>query len=93
MPFIWFRTDREKGKAGGQTSDRGIVAKITDKTLLVFFASEIENFKDKMVKVRNNPFDLVYTVDVAIELDEEGEPKSYTILNIHETIGAKEGKA
>jgi len=91
VPFIWFRTDREKGKSGGQTSDRGIVAKITDKPLPVFFASEIENIKNKMVKVKNNPFDLVYSVDVAIEHDAEGDPKSYTILNIHDIVGAQGG--
>lgn len=87
VPFIWHRTDREKGKFGGQTSDRGVVVKITDKPLPVYFASEIENFKDKMVKIKRNPFNLVYNVDVAIEYDEKEEPKSYTILNIHGIIG------
>jgi hypothetical protein len=87
VPFIWFRTDREKGKAIGQTSDRGIVAKISDKPLPVFFASEIDNFKDQMNKTKSNPFDLVYLVDVGVELSETGDPRSYTILNIHRTVG------
>lgn len=90
VPFIWYRTDREKGKASGQTSDRGIVAKVTDKPLPVYFASEIDNHKNKMTKVKTNPFDLIYLVDVAVELDENGDPKSYTILNIHDVVGEDE---
>lgn len=90
VPFIWHRTDREKGKASGQTSDRGVVAKITDKPLPVYFASEVDNHKDQMVKTKNNPFDLVYLVDVAITKDDAGEPKSYTIMNIHKVIGGTE---
>jgi hypothetical protein len=87
VPFVWHRTDREKGKASGQTSDRGIVAKITDKPLPVYFASEIDNHKDQMTKTEHNPFDLVYLVDVAVTKADDGEPKSYTILNIHKIIG------
>ena len=83
VPFIWFRTDREKGKSSGQTSDRGIVATVSDRPLPVFFASEMENQKDQMIKTRANPFKIVYTVDVAVEYDEEENPKSYTILTIH----------
>jgi len=94
VPFIWFRTDREKGKAAGSTSDRGIVAKISDKPLPVFFASEMENQKDRMTKVRNkNPFDLVYIVDVAVEYDEEETARSLTILHIHQIIGGDDGDA
>ena len=93
VPFIWHRTDREKGKATGQTSDRGIVAKITERALPVFFASEIDNYKDQMVKTKTNPFDLVYLVDVAVSYEDDGEPKSYTILNIHNVIGAEQSPA
>lgn len=89
VPFIWFRTDREKGKSSGQTSDRGIIAKITDKPLPVFFASEIDNAKDRMTKIKANPFDLVYKVDTAIEYDDEGNPTRYIIMNINEIIGDK----
>ena len=86
VPFIWFRTDRERGRSSGQTSDRGVVAKITDKPLPVFFASEMENQKDQMIKTKNNPFALVYIVDVSVSYDEEKDPKRYTIMNIHQVI-------
>lgn len=88
VPFIWHRTDREKGKASGQTSDRGIVAKVSDKPLPVYFASEIENQKDQMTKVKNNPFDLIYMVDVGVEYENDGTPRSYTILNIHKVVSS-----
>lgn len=87
VPFVWHRTDREKGKAVGQTSDRGIVAKIADKPLPVYFASEIENQKDKMTKMHENPFDLVYLIDVSVEYDQDDVPRSYTILSINQIIG------
>ena len=35
------------------------------------FASEVDNFKSKMVKVKNNPFGLVYLVDVSVRFDEK----------------------
>jgi hypothetical protein len=88
VPFIWFRTDRERGKASGQTSDRGIIAKITEKPLPVYFASSIDSAKDRMTKLKANPFDLVYIVDAAIEYDDDDNPKSYTIMNINEIVGA-----
>lgn len=87
VPFIWFRTDREKGKSSGQTSDRGIIAKITDKPLPIFFVSEIDNAKDRMTKIKANPFDLIYKVDVAIEYDDEDNPTRYIIMNINEIVG------
>ncbi len=93
-PFIWFRTDREKGRPAGQTSDRGIVAKISEKPLPVYFASEVDSLKDQMTKIKSNPFDLIYVVDVAVEHGERGEPKAYTILNIHKIIdAAAEGRS
>jgi hypothetical protein len=82
VPFIWFRTDREKGKARGTTSDRGIIAKITEKPLPVFFPSEADEAKQRMTKVKQNPFDLVYVVDALVEYDDEGEPVSYTITDL-----------
>lgn len=87
VPFIWHRTDREKGKEKGQTSDRGIVAKITDKPLPVFFASETDS-KDRMVRIAENPFNRVYVVDVDVQYDESNEPKGYTILNIYDDHAA-----
>jgi|GEM_PF-3306283 len=91
VPFIWYRTDREKGKAKGFTSDRGVIAKVSEKPLPVHFASEIENQKDMMTKAKDrNPFSLVYLVDVAIEVEDEDTPRSYTILNIHQIIGGDE---
>jgi hypothetical protein len=82
VPFIWFRTDREKGKARGTTSDRGIIAKITEKPLPVFFPSETDEAKQRMTKVKQNPFDLVYIVDALVEYNDEGEPVSYTITDL-----------
>lgn len=88
VPFIWFRTDRDKGKATGQTSDRGIIAPLSDKPLPVYFASEIDS-KERMIRIKNNPFDAVFIVDVSVRLDADGNPISYTIMNIHGTAEPK----
>jgi hypothetical protein len=90
VPFIWFRTDRDKGRASGQTSDRGIIAKVSDRPLPVYFASEVENQKDMMVKSKANPFSVVYLIDASVEYDEKDNPRSYTILNIHKIIDGGE---
>lgn len=84
--FIWYRTDRDKARSRGQTSDRGIVAKISTKPLPVYFQSTVDNYKDRMNQEKYNVFNVIYMVDVSVEYDSNGSPKSYTILNLHRTI-------
>jgi hypothetical protein len=86
VPFIWHRTDREKGKAKGATSDRGIIAKVSDKPLPVYFPSESDEAKQRMTKVKRNPFDLVYLVDVLVEYDDQDEPITYTVTDLRRII-------
>lgn len=86
VPFVWYRTDREKGKSAGQTSDRGIVTKVTDRPLPVYFASDMKNQKNSMIKTEHNPFSVVYIVDVSVEYSEADEPRTYTITNIHKVV-------
>ena len=85
-PFIWHRTDRDKAKTSGNTSDRGVVSKVTNKPLPVYFASNMEKAKHDMNMQDKNPFELVYIVDVFVSYDPDGNPKFYTISDVKKTI-------
>ncbi|MCA8833662.1 MAG: hypothetical protein K8953_01135, partial [Proteobacteria bacterium] len=74
-----------------KTNFRGIIKKIEDKNLPVEFLSLLDC--DKMSEIINepkeNPFTVSYSVDVNVEVDQNGKPKSYRILKIHDTIPNK----
>ena len=74
-----------------KTDFRGIIKKIEDKDLPVEFLSLLDC--DKMSEIikepKENPFTVSYFVDVNVEEDQNGKPKSYRILKIHDTIPNK----
>ena len=85
VPFIWHRTDRDKAKTSGSTSDRGVISSVWEKPLPVYFASNMEKAKHEMNMQDRNPFELVYIVDVFVAYDED-TPKIYTITDVKGSV-------
>lgn len=78
------QANRGPGKEKGRTGDRGRIPDISDKVLPVYFRQSIQDLKEKMMQGEDNPLNLVFVVDVHVQRI-EGEPKGYTVVEIHES--------
>lgn len=79
------QANRGPGKEKGRTGDRGCVPDISDKVLPVYFRQSIQGLKEKMLQGKDNPFAMVFVVDVyATRMD--GEIKGYTVTEIHDSF-------
>lgn len=78
------QANRGPGKEKGRTGDRGRIPEISDKVLPVYFRQSIQDLKEKMMQGEENPLNLVFVVDVHVQRI-EGEPKGYTVVEIHES--------
>ncbi len=78
-------------KSKSKTAFRGIIKKIEDTVLPVDFLSPTDCAEMRRIikKPKENPFTVFYSVDVNVEVDQNGNSKSYRILKIHGTIPNK----
>lgn len=78
------QANRGPGKEKGRTGDRGLIPEISDKVLPVYFRLSIQDLKEKMMQGEENPLNLVFVVDVHVQMI-EGQPRGYTVVEIHES--------
>jgi len=78
------QANRGPGKEKGRTGDRGRIPEISEKILPVYFRQSIQDLKEKMMQGEENPLNLVFVVDAHVQRI-EGDPKGYTIVEIHES--------
>lgn len=79
------QANRGPGKEKGRTGDRGRVPDISDKVLPVYFRQSIQGMKEKMLQGKDNPFAMVFVVDIyATRID--GEIRGYTVTEIHDSF-------
>lgn len=78
------QANRGPGKEKGRTGDRGRIPEVSDKILPVYFRQSIQDLKEKMMQGEDNPLNLVFVVDVHVQRI-EGDPKGYTVVEIHES--------
>ena len=85
VALYWAQTNWVGFKTKGRTGDRGIIEKISDKPLPVYYPTEEATLKHKMNSGESNPSKNYYIVDVDVQTV-KGEPAAYTIMNLHETL-------
>lgn len=78
------QANRGPGKERGRTGDRGRIPEVSDKILPVYFRQSIQDLKEKMMQGEDNPLNLMFVVDAHVQRI-EGEPKGYTVVEIHES--------
>ena len=79
------QANRGPGKEKGRTGDRGMVPDISEVVVPVYFRQSIQGLKERMLQGQENPFAMVFVVDVhAIRVS--GEVKGYTVTEIHDSI-------
>jgi hypothetical protein len=79
------QANRGPGKEKGRTGDRGMVPDISESVVPVYFRQGIQGLKERMLQGEQNPFAMVFVVDVhAIRV--AGEVKGYTVTEIHDSF-------
>lgn len=79
------QANRGPGKEKGRTGDRGMVPDISESVVPVYFRKSIQGLKERMLQGEENPFAMVFVVDVhAIVV--AGEVKGYTVTEIHDSF-------
>lgn len=79
------QANRGPGKEKGRTGDRGMVPDISESVVPVYFRKRIQGLKERMLQGEENPFSMVFVVDVhAIKVG--GEVKGYTVTEIHDSF-------
>jgi hypothetical protein len=78
------QANRGPGKEKGRTGDRGRIPEVSDKVLPVYFRQSIQDLKERMMQGEETPLNLVFVVDVHVQRI-DGEPKGYTVVEIHES--------
>lgn len=78
------QANRGPGMEKGRTGDRGRIPEVSDKVLPVYFRQSIQDLKERMMQGEENPLNLVFVVDVHVQRI-DGEPKGYTVVEIHES--------
>lgn len=91
VKMVLHQANAGPAKAAGQTGDRGIIKVVSEKKLPVYFANGINDLKGKMVKGARNPLKGAYVVDVIVTR-ENGEPKKYTVIEVHASARAAKEK-
>ena len=81
--FLFEQASRKPGKDKGRTADKGVISEISDKTLPVYFRKSFQDLKEKMIRGEVNPLNNAFVVDVCVARTSDGEPKSYTITEVH----------
>ncbi|TCM80490.1 hypothetical protein [Rhodovulum steppense] len=83
------QANRGPGKERGRTGDRGIVPDISENVLPVYFRKSIQGLKERMLQGEENPFSLVFVVDVHASRV-GSEVKGYTVTEIHDSFPREE---
>lgn len=83
--FVWDQANRKRGKAKGKTGDRGIIEKVSAKSLPVYFPEISQTIKQTMVHGQSNPFKKGFIIDAHIQTV-GNEPKLIVIDNLHQVI-------
>lgn len=67
VAMVWSRLDKEKTKTSGTASpDKGRIEEIDDAARPVLFTDELAYLKREMMKDEENPYQMVYFVDVEV---------------------------
>lgn len=82
------RTSTDNAKGDGRTDDKAFINSISKKALPVHFASGLDQAKINDLKddPNSNPFKAAYRVDVNVEVDRNGVPRFYRVVNLHEIM-------
>ena len=83
--IIFEQASRKPGKEKGRTVDKGVISDISEKPLPVYFRKSFQDLKEKMVRGEVNPLTNAFVVDVHVARI-DGEPKAYTITEVHSII-------
>jgi hypothetical protein len=78
------QANRSPGKEKGRTGDKGIIPEVTDKPLPVYFKGGFGRLKEQMTK-DVNPLTNTFVVDAIVQ-SVDGEPRAYTVFNIHQSL-------
>jgi hypothetical protein len=79
------QANRGPGKEKGRTGDRGMVPDISENIVPVYFRQSIQGLKERMLQGEQNPFEMVFVVDVH-PIRVAGEVKGYTVTEIHDSF-------
>jgi hypothetical protein len=83
VPLVWTRLDRQEAKTEGVRSpDQGVIEEIDDKPHPVFFTDELSHLKREMIEHDENPYQIVYFVDVEVSRA-KGRVASYRVVGYH----------
>lgn len=83
VPLVWSRLDRDKSKSDGRTPDKAVIEEIDPKPKPVFFTDEMAFLKQQMIADEDNPYQMVYFVDVEVSLANGGKVASYRVVAYH----------
>ncbi len=82
VPLVWSRLDRDKSKSDGRTPDKAIIEEIEAKPKPVFFTDEMAFLKKQMIADEDNPYQMVYFVDVEVSYASD-KVASYRVVAYH----------
>ena len=82
VPLVWSRLDRDKSKSDGRTPDKAVIEEIDAKSKPVFFTDEMAFLKKQMIADEDNPYQMVYFVDVEVS-QAGGKVASYRVVAYH----------
>ena len=85
VALSWAQTNWIEVKSKGRTGDRGIIERISDRPLPVYFPTEESTIKYKMTSGDFNPSKIAYIVDVDVQ-SVQGEPVAYTVMKLHDIV-------
>lgn len=83
------QANRGPGKEKGRTGDRGMVPDVSENIVPVYFRQGIQGLKEKMLQGEENPFSMVFVVDVHATRV-AGDVKAYTVTEIHDSFPREE---
>ncbi len=89
--ILFEQASRKPGKDKGRTVDKGVISEISDKPLPVYFRKSFQDLKEKMIRGEVNPLNNAFVVDVHVAMNEDGEPKLYTITEVHSIMPIDRG--
>ena len=82
VPLVWSRLDRDKAKSDGRTPDKAKIEEIDQKPRSVFFTDEMTFLKQEMIANEDNPYQMVYFVDVEVSKVND-KVASYRVIAYH----------
>lgn len=75
-----------EGGSGAKRGERGRIGSLYDKALPIVYASDLarQQIQHELEAMDGNVFQLLFEVDVNVELNERGTPQAYRITHLHQ---------